>query len=123
MSKITTVDNFIGGHYVPPTSERYIPVLNPAVTPLGDAAVIGQCAVSTEKDVNLAVESAKKALPGWSKMTIKARAAIMMKFHSILQRESEALAQLIVMENGKNMTEALADGTSTMWEISSQGRL
>ena len=117
MSQVTTVDNFIGGHFVPPTGEQYISVLNPAVTPDDSTAVIGNCAVSTEQDVNMAVEAAKKALPGWSKMTIKARAAIMMKFHSIIQRESEALAQLIVMENGKNMTEALADGTSQKWGL------
>ena len=103
---IINVDNYIGGHFVPPTSERYIDVLNPAIPD----QVIGQCAVSTETDVNICVEAAQKALPAWSKMTIKARAAIMMKFHSIIQREAEELAKIIVLENGKNMTEALADG-------------
>lgn len=105
MSSIIQVDNYIGGLFVPPTSESYIDVLNPAIPD----QVIGHCAVSNEKDVKIAVECAKKALPAWSKMTIKARATIMMKFHSLIQQNAEELAKIIVLENGKNMTEAFAD--------------
>lgn len=100
------IDNYIGGNFVLPTSGRYLDVFNPAIP----GKVIARCGISTEQDVALAVEGAKKALPAWSKMTIKARAAIMMKFHSIVQREADELAKMIVMENGKNMTEALAEG-------------
>jgi malonate-semialdehyde dehydrogenase (acetylating)/methylmalonate-semialdehyde dehydrogenase len=42
-------------------------------------------------------------------MTIKARAAIMLKFHGLVRDNAHELAQLIVHENGKNMNEALAD--------------
>jgi len=107
---VTTVDNYIGGHFVPPSSKKYLDVLNPAIP----NKVIGKCAVSTTKDASIAVEAANKAFPAWSKMTIKARAAIMMKFHSLIDREAEELAKLIVLENGKNITEALADGTSDL---------
>jgi acyl-CoA reductase-like NAD-dependent aldehyde dehydrogenase len=104
---IVNIDNFIGGNYVLPTSGRYLDVHNPAIP----GKVIARCGISTEQDAALAAEAAHKALPAWSKMTIKARAAIMMQFHSIVQREAAELAKLIVMENGKNMTEALAEGT------------
>lgn len=103
---LINIDNFIGGDFVLPTSGRYLDVHNPAVP----GKVIARCGISTPTDVELAVEAAKKAFPAWSKMTIKARAAVMMKFHSIVQREAGELAKLIVMENGKNMTEALAEG-------------
>lgn len=33
----------------------------------------------------------------------------MLKFHSLVQKHSHELAQLIVLENGKNFNEALAD--------------
>ena len=103
---IATIDNFIDGKSVAPTSGQYIDVCNPAVP----GQVIAQCGVSNDNDVALAVEAAEKAFPAWSSLTIKSRAAIMMKFHAIVQREKEALAKLIVLENGKNITEALADG-------------
>jgi len=99
------IDNYIGGSFVAPTGGNYLDVLDPAVPD----KVVARCAVSTTKDVELAVESAQKAFPAWSKMTIKARAAIMMKFHMIIQRETKELAEMIVLENGKNYTEAVAD--------------
>jgi malonate-semialdehyde dehydrogenase (acetylating)/methylmalonate-semialdehyde dehydrogenase len=34
----------------------------------------------------------------------------MMKFHALVRENSMELAELIVKENGKNITEALADG-------------
>ena len=34
----------------------------------------------------------------------------MMKFHSLVRENAQELAELIVKENGKNLTEALADG-------------
>ena len=42
-------------------------------------------------------------------MTMKARAAIMLKFHALVKRDTQKLAELIVLENGKNMVEAVAD--------------
>lgn len=106
-SGVVNLENYIGGNFILPTTDRYIDVLDPAIPD----KVIARCGVSAVKDVELAVEAAKKALPAWSQMTMKARAAIMIKFHSILQREAEELAKIIVLENGKNITEALADGT------------
>ena len=34
----------------------------------------------------------------------------MMKFHALVHDNAKELAELIVKENGKNITEALADG-------------
>jgi methylmalonic acid semialdehyde dehydrogenase len=41
--------------------------------------------------------------------TIKQRTSIMMKFYSLIVQHSEELSELIVAENGKNYTEAMAD--------------
>lgn len=69
--KITTVDNYIGGKFVPPTTGNYLDVLNPA-----NGHVIGKVGLSESDDVQTAVETANAAFPSWSKLTIKARAAI-----------------------------------------------
>jgi len=64
---------------------------------------------SSAYDVDVAVQAASKALPSWKGLTMKSRAAMMLKFHGLVESHKHELAQLIVMENGKNYTEALAD--------------
>ena len=60
-------------------------------------------------DVNIAVATAKHSFSQWHTLTIKARASLMLKFHALVQANTKELAELIVLENGKNMVEALAD--------------
>lgn len=98
------IDNYIGGKFVPPVTGEYLPVQNPA-----DFSTIATVALSTSPDVAAAVAAAEQALPSWSSLTIKARAAIMLRFHALVRDNAQELAELIVKENGKNITEALAD--------------
>jgi acyl-CoA reductase-like NAD-dependent aldehyde dehydrogenase len=70
---------------------------------------IAQVAVSNAADVHAAIATAQAAYPQWSRMTMKARATIMLKFHALVRDHAHELAELIVLENGKNITEALAD--------------
>ena len=101
---VQVIDNYIAGSFESPSSKEYIDVRNPT-----DGSVIGQVGLSDASDVNNAVKAASAAFLGWSSMTMKARAAIMLRFHALVNEHAEELARLIVMENGKNMTEALAD--------------
>ena len=100
----TIVDNYIGGDVVPPSSNEYLDVINPATSDL-----IGKVALSTASDVHSAVSAASAAFESWSGLTCKARAAIMLSFHNLVRQHANELANLIVLENGKNYTEALAD--------------
>jgi acyl-CoA reductase-like NAD-dependent aldehyde dehydrogenase len=75
-SDITQVHNYIGGKFVPPSSGAYLDVENPATL-----ETIGKVYISTAKDVDLAVSTAKAAFPAWSSLTIKARAAMVSKKH------------------------------------------
>ena len=108
------VNNFIQGEFVPPSSNQYLDVINPA-----SGAVLGKVALSTKEDVDKAVQCAQDAFKSWSSLTIKARAGIMMKFHALVEQHKQKLAQLIVQENGKNITEALADGKNQQLKIGS----
>jgi malonate-semialdehyde dehydrogenase (acetylating) / methylmalonate-semialdehyde dehydrogenase len=104
-SDVVVVDNYINGKFVPPSTEQYMDVLNPS-----NSQLIGKVGLSSSIDVDQAVQVAVKAQQVWSReTTIKQRAALMMKLHTLIQEHSEELAALIVQENGKNMTEALAD--------------
>jgi malonate-semialdehyde dehydrogenase (acetylating)/methylmalonate-semialdehyde dehydrogenase len=98
------VNNFINNLMVPPSSGQYLNVENPC-----DLTVCAEVAVSNAADVAAATAAASAAFPAWSGLTMKARAAIMMNFHHLIKSNAQHLAELIVLENGKNMTEALAD--------------
>ncbi len=99
------LDNFIDGKFVTPEGvTTFVPVVSPS-----DETVIAQVPLSTAANVDEAVAAAKRAFPEWSGLTIKQRAGIMMKFHHLMDTHSQELAELIVRENGKNLTEALAD--------------
>ena len=84
--------------------------------------IIAQVKLGGASDVDAAVSAAAEAFPSWSSLTQKRRAAIMLKFHNLCTENSDELVQLIMKENGKNITEAqgdLAKGLETVeWACS-----
>eukprot|EP01038_Epipyxis_sp_PR26KG_P007854 gene7854-10662_t len=100
----TIVPNFINGEFIVSTSTKLVDMLSPAT---GD--LIAKVPLSSSTELDQAVEYASKAFEVWSNITIKQRASIMFKLHSLIDANATELATLIVKENGKNMTEALAD--------------
>lgn len=102
------IDNFLNGKFVRPvdTNHTYLDVISPI-----NGETIGKVAISSSNDVAIAVEHAERAFEKWSTLTIKTRAAIMLKFHGLLRDHEDELAEIVVRENGKNKTEALASVT------------
>mmetsp|Transcript_94545 Transcript_94545/g.216271 ORF Transcript_94545/g.216271 Transcript_94545/m.216271 type:complete len:529 (-) Transcript_94545:307-1893(-) len=98
-----TVTNFVNGKFEDAAGAD-IPVTSPA-----DSKEITKVVSSTEADTQRAIDAANQAFPDWSSKTMKFRAAIMMKFHYLIREHADELADLIVLENGKNKAEALAD--------------
>jgi len=111
--EVLKVDNFICNTSIPPVTGSYFPVTNPAT-----CEIIGQVAISGVKDVETIVTGAECAFPGWSNRTMGSRVALMQTFHSLVDKYALDIAKLIVLENGKNITEALAEvakGNETVW--------
>lgn len=97
--------NFINGKFVDVRKDiPQIPVISPA-----DASIIAHVPMCTADYVDEAVLAGQKAFVEWRALTIKQRAAIMFKFHHLMESHAQELAELIVKENGKNIVEALAD--------------
>ena len=101
---VVKVWNYIDNKLVEPSTGEYMDVVCPSTN-----GVIGKVGISASADVDVAVASAKKAFESWSQLTIKARATILLKFHTLVRDNAMELAECIVQENGKNITEALAD--------------
>ena len=92
-------DAFIGGHWIAGPS-RFV-VNNPANgSPIAEVANLG-----VQQTVE-AIDAAQNALPAWSALTAKARAAILMRWNALILENTEALAELMTAEQGKPLHEA-----------------
>ncbi len=90
------LENFIGGNFIGPLSGKFIDNVNPAT-----GAVYGQVPDSNEKDIELAVNAAKKAFPQWSVTPAEKRFLILNKIAEIIDQHLEELALAETNDNGK----------------------
>ena len=86
---------YINGHWVTPDSKKNMPVLNPS-----DLEELGKVALGNEKDVNIAVEAAKRAFETYSKTTKKDRLALLKELKFVTEKRFEDLAQAMRQEMG-----------------------
>ena len=116
-----TTSHLIGNARVPSTSEEGIEVLNPAT---GDQ--IGFIPAGTPEDVEAAVIAARKALSGWSRLPAAERAAFIKDTARKMRERAEELAQLVTLENGKTLDDALGGveaGIGTLEQYAELGPL
>lgn len=73
--------------------------------------------MSTEKDVNDAVESAKNAFELWSGLDIKERIDYIKKYIEIVEKNKEILAECISNEVGKPYWESLTEVSSIIGKL------
>ena len=91
-----TIEHFVGGKSFSGESKRTGKVFNPAT---GEQSSVVKLA--STKDVNQAVENAKKAFEPWSNTPPLQRARIMFKFKELIEKNSDELTKIIVSEHGK----------------------
>jgi aminobutyraldehyde dehydrogenase len=93
--------NFIGGEWVE-SAGGTMEVLNPATGEL-----IAEVQRSTEADVDMAVEAAKRALPDWLEKTPKDRMELLLKLADLIDEHAEELGKLESLNVGKPMSIAV----------------
>ncbi|HTR81959.1 MAG TPA: CoA-acylating methylmalonate-semialdehyde dehydrogenase [Bacteroidota bacterium] len=103
-NEIETLKNYIGGKWVSSTSNDYLPVMNPSL-----GKHIADVPLSTSHDVDEAVKAARAAFATWSAIPIKERAQVFYRYKTLLEKNAHALAELVNKENGKTMSEAMAE--------------
>ncbi|MBM7570638.1 CoA-acylating methylmalonate-semialdehyde dehydrogenase [Aquibacillus albus] len=99
-----TLKNYINGKWVDANTEEYLDVTNPAT-----GKAIASVPISSSRDVDQAVETAKKAYKSWSKTPVPKRARILFKYQQLLTDNHEQLAELVTLENGKSYKEAYGE--------------
>jgi len=90
------IANLLNGELMPPLSGQYMDNYNPST-----GRVYSQVPSCDQDDVNLAVESAKKAFEKWSKTPTADRVSLMMKLADLIDRDKEALAIAESQDQGK----------------------
>ncbi|HYU52467.1 MAG TPA: aldehyde dehydrogenase family protein, partial [Gemmatimonadaceae bacterium] len=114
-------NNFIGGKWVAPESGEYFDNRNPADR--GD--VIGKFPLSDRRDVDRAVESAKRGFAQWRSTPAPARGDVLRAVGDIMTKRKEEIADAMTREMGKPLTETRGDvqeGIDTAYYASSEGR-
>ncbi len=90
------LENYIGGHLVAPLSGNFIDNINPAT-----GEITGQIPDSNEKDVNVAVEAARKAFPSWRVTTPEERFKLLNRIAELVDDNLDELALAETNDNGK----------------------
>src|ERR1700746_3729171 len=98
----TRYENFIGGEWVAPAGGGYFE--NP--TPVTGQAFC-EVARSTEADIDVAVDAAHAAAPGWGKTAPAERAVVLNKIADRMEQHLESLALAEAWDNGKPIRETL----------------
>jgi len=104
MEKIEHYKLFINGNFVEATSGKKIQVLNPA-----NNEIIAYVEEASNEDVDKAIEVARNSLEKWSKLDPTKRARILYKIATLLRENSEKLATLETLNNGKPIRESIGD--------------
>ena len=102
--KYAELTNYIGGKNIKSQSNRFLEVISPI-----DGNLLSRVPMSTADDLDAAVQAAKAALEGWSKMPIKERVQVFFRYKTLLERNLDELTRLVQEENGKTYDEAKAE--------------
>ena len=90
------LENYIGGNLIGPLSGNFIDNFNPAT-----GEIVGQIPESNEKDINIAVEAAKKAFSAWSVSPVEQRFRILNRIAELIEENLDELALAETNDNGK----------------------
>ena len=96
----------IGGEWRQGAAHEEIEVVNPATE-----AVVDSVPAGSPEDVELAVATAKRAFPEWSRTDVEKRAGILAKAADLIHEHAKELAATLTSEQGKPVAEAMGEVT------------
>jgi malonate-semialdehyde dehydrogenase (acetylating)/methylmalonate-semialdehyde dehydrogenase len=105
-SGMKTVEHFIGGRHTPGSGTRTGAIYDPA-----SGEETARVRFAERADVDAAVASAAAALPGWAATTPLRRARVLFAYRALLEKHADALAESIVREHGKVLSDARGEVT------------
>ena len=98
------VQNYINGRFVDASSKNFLDVISPL-----DGELLSRLPLSACADLDQAVEAAMLAFSSWSKTPIKERVQVFFRYKTLLEKNLNELAALCSEENGKTLSESVAE--------------
>jgi succinate-semialdehyde dehydrogenase/glutarate-semialdehyde dehydrogenase len=92
-------DLFINGQWV--KGAGVLPVMNPST-----GTLIAEISTADQEQCDAAITAAHDAFPAWARTPSRVRSEILRKAFEIMTAESDQIARIISMENGKTFTDA-----------------
>jgi len=102
--KYSPLKNYINGQFVASKANRTLDVTSPL-----DGTLLTQAPMSSNEDLNDAVEAARAAFHKWSRTPIKERVQVFFRYKFLLEKHLKELAELCSEENGKTYGESAAE--------------
>ena len=96
--------NFLDNNFVDSKTLSWIDLFDPATNNL-----VTRVPQSTDEELNAAVESAKRAFPGWKATSLLHKQQIMFQFVALIRHHWDRLAASITLEQGKTFADAKGD--------------
>jgi malonate-semialdehyde dehydrogenase (acetylating)/methylmalonate-semialdehyde dehydrogenase len=96
--------NYINGQWREALTDRYEEVPNPAT-----GETLAKVPLSSQEDLQRAVEAAQAAFQDWKRVPVPKRARLMFRFQQLLVEHWDELAEMITRENGKSYKEAYGE--------------
>ena len=93
---MSLIKHFVDGKNFEGSSKRTNKIFNPAT-----GEQISTVNLASKDDVDLAVQKAKRAFTNWSNKPPVIRARVLFKFKELIEKNSDELTKLIVLEHGK----------------------
>src|SRR6185436_7052665 len=101
---VKRISHWIGGRVVEGQSGRSGPVYNPAL-----GRQTGEVDFATREEIDLAVQTARKAFPAWRAMSLSKRTALFFTIRELFDHHREDIARLLTAEHGKVLSDALGE--------------
>lgn len=98
----TQYENFIGGEWIAPVSGEYFDNISPV-----DGKLLTKIPRSNEKDVELAIQAAKKAFESYKHTSVVQKSTMLNKVADLIEKNLEMLAIAETLDNGKAVRETL----------------
>jgi malonate-semialdehyde dehydrogenase (acetylating)/methylmalonate-semialdehyde dehydrogenase len=98
---VERLQNFIGGSWIDSNASETVPVHNPA-----SGELIGECPLSSEAEVDTAVQAAKQAFVEWRRVPVQDRIQPIFRLKGLLEQHAESLAATVTREHGKTLAES-----------------
>jgi len=103
VSTLRTISHLIDGRRYH-CGDRFAEVFDPAA-----GRIVARVAMADAATVGAAVDSARKALPGWRNTPPAKRARVMSRLKDLLEENASRICELITMEHGKSTADSMGE--------------